>query len=231
MRIWTVDDVMTREVVSVPRTASYREMVDLLVGHHFSAVPVVDEKGRVVGVVSEADLLCKIEYAGTGRPRLFESRRQRGERAKADSATAAELMSQPPIVAPAGTTVAAAARTMDRENVKRLPVIDDDLRLVGVVTRSDLLKIHLRTDDEIRSDVVAGVLGAFFPTEAGAVTVEVAGGVVTLTGRVMRWSTENLLVRLTRQVAGVVRVADRLGFEFDDRPDVITTRFGAESGA
>src|SRR5690242_2816340 len=82
MMNWTVDDVMTTAVVSVDRAASYRDVVDLLVEHHFSAVPVIDTAGRVVGVVSEADLLRKIEYAGAEEPRLFDSRR-RGERRKA----------------------------------------------------------------------------------------------------------------------------------------------------
>ncbi|MEV8510476.1 CBS domain-containing protein [Actinoplanes sp. NPDC051475] len=95
MKTWTVNDVMTQEVVSVPPTASYRELVDLLVGRHFSAVPVVDDFRRVTGMVSEADLLRKIEYAGEEEPRLFERRRRRTDRAKALAGTAAELMSTP----------------------------------------------------------------------------------------------------------------------------------------
>jgi CBS domain-containing protein len=221
MRIWTVDDVMTREVVAVLPTARYRELVDLVTGHQFSAVPVVDEARRVVGVVSEADLLCKVEFAGDERHRLFESRHLRGERARALGATAAELMSAPPIVVTAGTAVAAAARTMDDERVKQLPVVDEANRLVGIVTRGDLLKIHLRTDGEIRTDVVAGVLNAVFPDEAESVGVEVTEGVVTLSGRVMRRSVAELMVTLIHQVAGVVRVADRVAFEYDDRPDVV----------
>jgi CBS domain-containing protein len=224
MRIWTVDDVMTREVVTVPPTARYRELVDLVTGHHFSAVPVVDEARRVVGVVSEADLLCKVEFAGDERHRLFESRHVRGERTRALGATAAELMSAPPIVVTAGTAVAAAARTMDDERVKRLPVVDEANRLVGIVTRSDLLKIHLRTDGEIRTDVVDGVLKAVFPDEAESIDVEVTGGVTTLSGRVMRRSVADLMVILSQQVAGVVRVADRVAFEYDDRPDVVVPR-------
>ncbi|MEV0895375.1 CBS domain-containing protein [Actinoplanes sp. NPDC049802] len=216
MRTWTVDDVMTREVVAVPPETGYRELVDLLIGRQISAVPVVDADRRVVGVVSEADLLYKIEIDGRGR--LFEGRRRRGQRAKAFAATADHLMSAPPIVVRQGTVLAAAARVMESQHVKRLPVVDDRDRLCGIVTRGDLLRIHLRGDDEIRADVVSGVLGAFFPDEAASVTVGVADGVVTLTGRVGRCSTAELMVRLTRQVAGVVRVADRLGFEFDDRP-------------
>jgi CBS domain-containing protein len=129
------------------------------VGHRFSAVPVVDEFWHVSGVVSETDLLRKIEYAGAEEPRLFDGRRRRGERSKALAGTAAELMSRPPVVAVAGTPIAAAARLMDAEGVKRLPVVDDLGRLIGVVTRGDLLKVHLRPDDDIQNDVLVDVLG------------------------------------------------------------------------
>jgi CBS domain-containing protein len=212
-----VDDVMTAEPVSVEPAASYRTLVDLLVGHRFSAVPVVDELRRVIGVVSEADLLRKVEYAGADTPRLFDSRRDRGGRAKARAATAGELMSVPPVVALAGTAIAAAARQMDREDVKRLPVVDDLGRLVGVVTRSDLLKVHLRSDDEIHEEVVDEVVRVFLSEDAGSIDVAVADGVVTLSGKVDRWSSTGLAVRLTKQVAGVVEVVDMLTFAYDDR--------------
>lgn len=216
MRTWTVDDVMTSEVVSVKPAASYRTVVDLLVGRHFSAVPVVDDGHRVIGVVSEADLLRKIEYAGQEEPRLFESGRRRGQRAKALAGTAAELMSHPPVVAPAGTAIMVAARTMDTEGVKRLPVVDEAGRLAGIVTRGDLLKVHLRTDAAIREDVVSGVLGTLLLGAETAAAVTVDHGVVTMTGTADRWSTADLAVRLTRQVAGVVQVVDAMTFHLDD---------------
>src|SRR3954451_18294464 len=125
MKAWTVGDVMTKAVVSVKETASYRSVVDLLMSHRFSAVPVVDDFLRVTGVVSESDLLRKIEYAGGEEPRLFDGRRRRGERPKAKASTADSLMTSPPVVALSGTSIAAAARLMDSEGVKRLPVVDD----------------------------------------------------------------------------------------------------------
>jgi len=214
---WTVDDVMTKAVVSVSESAGYRSLVDLLIGRRFSAVPVVDDFRRVTGVVSEADLLRKVEYAGDEEPRLFDGRRRRGERAKARAGTAAELMSSPPVVTVPATPIAAAARLMDAEGVKRMPVVDDLGRLVGVVTRGDLLKVHLRPDDEIRADVVGDVLGAVLGSLDGPVEVEVAEGVVTLTGRVDRWSVADAAARLTRQVAGVVDVDNKLVFNLDER--------------
>src|SRR5690348_12869757 len=132
MKKWVVDDVMTTAVVSVPADAPYRGVVDLLVSQRFSAVPVVDASGRVTGVVSEADLLRKIEYAGDEQPRIFEGRRRRGERGKATARTAKQLMSSPAVAVLTGTSIAAAARLMDKEGVKRLPVIDNLGRLIGI---------------------------------------------------------------------------------------------------
>jgi len=217
MKKWRVDDVMTTDVVTVSQTAPYRELVDLLVKHRFSAVPVVDAFQRVTGVVSEADLLRKIEYAGEKEPRLFDGRRRRSDRLKGAGRTAADLMSSPSVTVLSGTSIAAAARLMDGEQVKRLPVVDDLGRLIGIVSRSDLLKVHLRPDDDIRSDVESGALRPFLAEETGGVQVEVSGGVVTLTGRVDRWSTTDIADRLVSQIPGVVDVVDKLEFDFDDR--------------
>jgi CBS domain-containing protein len=208
MKTWTVDDVMTRAVVSVRETASYRDLVDLLIRHNFSAVPVVDEEHRVTGVVSETDLLRKIQYAGDDQPRLFERRGRRAQRAKASAGTAADLMSTPPVVVSTGTPIAAAARTLDDRKVKRLPVIDETGHLIGMVTRGDLLKVHLRPDDDIRRDALSMIIE---PVEA-----EVTNGTVTLTGRVDRWSTADRAGHLTRQVPGAVDVINALAYDFDD---------------
>jgi len=227
MRIWTVDDVMTRVVVSVDQGASYRRLVDLLIGNGFSAVPVVDAVGRVTGVVSESDLLRKIEYAGEGEPRLFEGRRRRSERRKALAGTAADLMSAPPVVALTGASIAEAARQMDREGVKRLPVVDNMGRLVGIVSRADLLKVHLRADAEILSDIEAEVVRPFLAEETTTVTVAVADGAVALAGRVDRRSSMEIAQRLCRQVPGVVAVTSTLDYGFDDK-DVHNLRLGSQ---
>jgi CBS-domain-containing membrane protein len=217
MKKWTVDDVMTTAVVTVGPETPYRGVVDLLVSHRFSAVPVVDAFQRVTGMVSEADLLRKIEYAGDEQPRLFESRRHRGDRGKATAQTAGDLMSSPAVAVLTGTSIAAAARLMDKEGVKRLPVVDDLGRLVGIVSRGDLLKTHLRPDDQIRADIEDGVLPGLLADQSRTVQVRVSEGVVTLTGAVDRWSTTDLADRLTRQVAGVVDVVNTLSYDYDDR--------------
>jgi CBS domain-containing protein len=208
---------MTTSVITAEPDTEYRKLVDLVVGHHFSAVPVVDDSNRVAGVVSEADLLRKIEYGGVPEPRLFESRRRRGERRKAAGRTAEDLMSRPAVTVAKDSSLSAAARLMDDKGVKRLPVVDDQGRLVGLVSRGDLLKVHLRPDDDIRGDVTSDVLRTYLGDGAKQVQVDVHDGAVTLSGRVDRWSSADRVERLTRQVAGVVEVRSALVFDVDDR--------------
>ncbi|GAA0815615.1 CBS domain-containing protein [Spirilliplanes yamanashiensis] len=226
MKEWTVADVMTGDVCTVPSDMRYREVVDVLTGGGISAAPVVDAAGRVVGVVSEADLLHRVELAGRGeRPRLFESRHRRAGRTRAAARTAGELMTRPAVTVTTGTPISAAARLLDRRRVKRLPVLDDTGRLAGIVSRSDLLKIHLRGDADIRADV-AELVRHVVP-EPGALDVTVTDGVVTLDGRVERRTTAEAVVQLAATVAGVTDVVDRVGYEFSDTDPLRRgTRFG-----
>ncbi|MEV4702856.1 CBS domain-containing protein [Actinoplanes sp. NPDC049316] len=216
MKTWTVDDVMTVKVVCARVDTPYREAVDLVMGRHVDALPVVDEQDHVVGVVSEADLLHKIERSGVDdRPRLFESRRHREERAKAAAHTAGMLMTSPAVTVPAGTPIAAAARLMVAVGVEHLPVIDDRGHLAGIVSRGDLLKVHLRPDADLVADVwemLRRVPGA----DEKSVEVSVHDGVVKLSGRLERRSATLTAVALAAQIPGVADVADELGYEFDD---------------
>lgn len=220
MKVWTVDDVMTATVVVAAENTPYRDVVDLLMDNRVDAVPVVDDLHRVRGVVSDADLLHKIERPGhEGGPRLFESRRRRTELSKAAARTAAGLMTSPAITVPSGTPVAAAARLMDAEGVKRLPVVDADGRLAGIVSRTDLLKVHLRPDGDIQRDVREALRGVL-PAEKDEIEVRVSAGTVRLTGRLALRSTTRTAVRVAWLIAGVAGVADELAYEFDDRdPD------------
>ncbi|MFY1671505.1 CBS domain-containing protein [Plantactinospora sp. WMMB334] len=208
---------MSRDVATVHEETPYRGIVDLLTSRRVSAVPVVDNFDRVLGVVSEADLLHKIETEGhPGTRRVFEGRRRRTARVKATAALARDLMTGPPVTTMAHTPIPAAARRMAAEHVKRLPVIDDLGRLVGIVTRGDLLRIQLRPDADIRRDVVEGVLHRILGVRDGTVRVEVHDGVVTLAGELDRYSAVVTAVRLAEAVAGVVAVENRLTFAFDD---------------
>ncbi|MEV6113118.1 CBS domain-containing protein [Streptomyces sp. NPDC052109] len=203
-----VHDVMTRRVVALRGGAAFKDIVRVMQDWHVSALPVLDDTGRVVGVVSEADLLGEQEdgdadTAGIGRHgrtvRLIEA-------GKADAVTAAGLMTAPAVTVAPDATLARAARLMARTRFKRLPVVGPDGRLRGIVSRSDLLKVFLREDEEIAEEVRREVVVRLFGTQAATVRVEVRRGVVTLTGRVRETALIPLAARLAHAVAGVVDV-------------------------
>lgn len=219
MRTWQVGDVMTTDVVAVEAETPYRDIVDRIMKRGVSAVPVLDNFRRVLGVVSEADLLHKVEMAGQPcEPRVFEGRRRRDARVKADAAVARDLMTAPAVIAYARTPLTTAARTMERERVKRLPVLDDLGRLIGIVTRSDLLKVYLRPDAHIRQDVVEEILHRILAGADGQVRVEAHDGVVSLAGRIERRSLVETAGQIAGQVGGVVSVVNELEYDVDDLP-------------
>ncbi|MCX4472888.1 inosine 5'-monophosphate dehydrogenase [Micromonospora sp. MW-13] len=219
MRTWQVRDVMTTDVAAVREGTAYREIVDVLTGRRVTATPVLDDARRVLGVVSEADLLHKVELLGQPHERrVFPGRRHREARVKAGATLAGDLMTAPAVTVAPDASLVEAARLMTDRRVKRLPVVDDLGRLVGIVTRGDLLRVHLRPDADIRRDVVCEVLRRVLAVPDGAVDVTVHDGVVTLTGQLDRRSTVHLALRLTAQVSGVVEVVDALGFAVDDAP-------------
>jgi len=215
MRQWTVQDVMTRDVASVPPDAAYRDVVDLLTDRGISAAPVVDAGGQVLGVVSEADLLHKVEAVGEQERRRI-IRASRRAMAKAHAATAGDLMTAPAVTVGPDATVTAAARRLESERVKRMPVVDDAGRLLGIVSRRDLLRMHTRPDPDIRTDVVEQVLRHTLWIDPASVTVDVDRGAVTLTGRLDNRSLAGLAVELAAEVPGVVSVVDKLTWGFDD---------------
>ncbi len=202
---YIVSDVMTHTVVAVGRNARFKEIVETMQEWKVSALPVLEGDGRVVGIVSEADLLPKEEYRESDPARLEQLRRL-GDVAKAGGLTAGELMSTPVVTVHADATLAEAARTMAQRRLKRLPVVDAEGRLQGVVSRADLLKVFLRPDDEIAVEVRRDVISPLFGSACPGVEVAVADGVVTLRGHVSTTSLVPIAVRLTRAVEGVVGV-------------------------
>jgi CBS-domain-containing membrane protein len=213
--------MMTGTVVTVVESTPYKEIVDTLAEHSVSAVPVVTEDGRVVGIVSEADLLHKMEFAGLEpHVHLLERKRRRVARTKAAADTAGDLMTCPAVVIGPSESLTTAAKVMDAERVKRLPVVDEGGHLVGILSRRDLLRVYLREDGAILDEVTEDVLLRSLWIEPGTVTVTVERGVVTLAGTVDRKSTAPLVVRLVESVAGVVEVIDHLTYHFDDTADL-----------
>jgi len=212
----TVQDVMTPQVVTVRRNAPFKRVAELLAGHDVTAVPVVDDGFRPIGIVSESDLLQKevVRPEPDGRsPIPWLHPRDRG---RAEAETAEGLMTSLLVTARPDWSIVEAARTMDHHHVKRLPVVDDTGVLVGVVSRGDLLRVFLRHDSAIREEIVHDVLERTLLLAPDAVHVQVLDGVVTLTGEIGRRSTLPVVLRLCRTVDGVVAVHDRLTGSFDD---------------
>lgn len=206
---WTVGDVMTKEVVTVGPETDFKTCVDLLRTRGVSALPVV-EGDYVLGIVSEHDLLLKEEDRGAG------NHLRRRELNQARGRTAGDVMHSPALCVGLGASVAEAARLMHKRAVKRLPVVDARGRLVGIVSRSDLLKIYLRSDESIRREICVEVLEKEMWIDNSGMEVEVKDGIVALSGELETKSLADLVTRLVGSVEGVVGVDSRLAFRLDD---------------
>jgi CBS domain-containing protein len=217
----TVGDAMTRQVLTVHPDTPFKQIAELLVGQGIDAVPVVDEDGRVLGVVSGSDLTCHEETKPTltqvlthGRTTLIHARKARGR-------TARELMSSPVRTIGPDAGVCDALTRMNRSGVGRLVVLDGG-RLVGILARSDLLRVYTRSDESIQADAEQAVREAAGRRGSG-IRVLVADGVVHLRGDVERASTACAASAAAHQVAGVVDVEDDVHAEVDDV--TVTTGF------
>jgi CBS-domain-containing membrane protein len=200
-----VSDVMTRTVVALGRGAGFKDIVTTMQQWKVSALPVLDDERRVIGVVSEADLLPK-EAFHDGDPDRYSELRRLSDLVKAEAVTAADLMTAPALTVHADATLARAARTMAQTRTKRLPVVDDQGVLKGIVNRSDLLKVFLRDDEDIAGEIRREVVAHLFPEQVGTIRVEVRDGVATLTGRIPDTALVPVATRLVRAVEGVVDV-------------------------
>jgi CBS domain-containing protein len=213
-----VKDMMTTPVVTVGPPTPFKEIVARLAEHRVSAVPVVDDDGLVLGVVSEADLLLKEEHPDPDADLpLIWTKRRRAEHDKAAAAVARDLLTVAVVAIAPDATVAEAARRMHTAQVKRLPVVDNRGRLVGIISRSDLLKVFNRPDQAIRREIIDEVIVGEFLMDPDRFFIQVHQGVAVLEGRVERRSLLPLLIRAVHGVEGVVRVEDRLAYDIDDR--------------
>jgi CBS domain-containing protein len=199
-----VKDVMTTRVVSVKRGTSFKEMAIALRENRVSAFPVIDDDGKVIGVVSEADMLAR-KVLSTGML-------HRGEQDKAEDLTAGDLMTHPAITVSPEDSVEVAARLMYTLQVKRLPVIDPSGRLAGIISRTDVLATFDRSDEQIRKEVTDDVIWHEFAAGPGQLAVTVQAGVVTLEGNAETAALGHVIVRKVRHVQGVVAVRDRLSY-------------------
>jgi CBS domain-containing protein len=204
-----VRDIMTTSVVTVDRITPYKEIARLLVEHKISGVPVLSMGRKVTGVVSEGDLLAARDTNPATRSGwrhwAFGREVHRGR-------TADLLMTSPAVTIHPDATAAAAARLMNSHHIRRLPVVDSDGTLAGIVSRRDLLNIFLRPDADIASEV-GEILNEVLPGGPTGVEAAVRNGVVTLTGQPELASDEDLIpaaVRLAWDVDGVVDVVNKV---------------------
>jgi CBS-domain-containing membrane protein len=220
MRHTTVADVMSTNVISANPQDSFAQLAMMLRNAAIRAVPVVDDDDRLCGVVSEADLMAAVAHAEGGdarrwwRPRHI---RRRSPQAKAGATTAAELMTTDVETVSPATPLPAAARTMMDRQLSWVPVCDEAGRVVGVLGRRDVLTVFLRDDASIRAEIVDDILRYVLLADPSAVQVEVAGGVVTLTGELDTRVDAQVAVRLTERVEGVAGVVDHLHYRTDER--------------
>lgn len=205
-----VSDVMTHNVVAVRQIAEFKDMVEVMRRRRVSAFPVIDADDRVIGVVSEADLLPREAYLH--QPADYGHERRRRIPAKARALTAAELMTSPAITITADASVAEAAKVMHAHRVKRLPVVNEDGRLAGIVSRVDLLGVYDRPDEQICDEITEQVIAGDFAFGPDEFTVTVSGGVATIAGHVEREEIAVRLLQAVWDVEGVVDVRDRLGY-------------------
>jgi CBS domain-containing protein len=207
---------MTSRVHVARPLTPFKRLVQLIEENKISAVPIVDAEGFPVGIVSESDLLLKERRREIeSELSLLHPRRRRQERAKAEGVVAWEIMTKPPITIRSDATMPQAARLMQERNVRRLVVVDERGKIAGIVSRSDLLQVFLRTDDELRDDVLS-TIPSMLLAQPDSVQVAVRWNVVTLSGEVDRKSDAEIFARMTRELDGVVDVVNRLTHRWDD---------------
>jgi len=209
-----VNDVMTTQVIWVERDTPFAAIAAALRQHRVSAFPVLDEDSRVIGVVSESDLLNKLALGGgeDHMPGMITGIMRHKQLEKARGVTASDLMTAPPVTVSPEDTVEHAARLMYLRGVKRLPVVDAENRLAGIVSRADVLAVYGRPDAEISEDIRRSVLSTEEPAAPGTFDVAVAEGVATLVGRPQTREQGHDIVFRVRHIQGVVAVRDRLEY-------------------
>jgi CBS domain-containing protein len=215
-----VQDIMTRSVISVGPDTALRDIARLLDEHRISGVPVVDERGALLGVVSEADFL--VEAQGGTSVRRSPIARLFGRAGDVESpghrhfaSTASELMTSPVITVGPEVLIADAAAVMTRHRINRLPVIDDG-RLIGIVTRADLVRSYVRTDEQLADSIREDVLVRTLWLDPDAFEVTVVDGVATISGEVDRRSSAEMIGRTAVLVPGVRDVISHVTWAIDD---------------
>ena len=205
----TVKDVMTTQVVAVRSGATFKEMAAALRQYRVSAFPVIDEHEKVIGIVSEADLLAKEALTDPG---VLTGVLDHRDVLKAEGLTAGDLMTPRAVTVRPEDSVEHAAQLMHFLKFKRMPVVDADGGLVGLVSRADVLAVYDRPDDDIREEITGNVIVRGFGKDPRQFAVTVQAGVVTVQGSPETAALGHDIVRKIRHVPGLVAVHDQLGY-------------------
>jgi CBS domain-containing protein len=204
-----VKNVMSTHVVAVRQNATFKEMAARLHEQRVSAFPVLDDDNKVIGVVSEADLLAK-EALADELPGVFHNVVHHREQAKAAALTAADLMTKPAVTIGPDESVSQAARLMYSRRVKRLPVVAHDGTLIGIVSRADVLSVYSRPDADIRQEIIQRLILETYLCDPAHFTVTVKDGIVTIEGAPETTDVGRDIIESAKHVEGVVAVRDRL---------------------
>jgi CBS-domain-containing membrane protein len=217
-----VEELMTRNAIAVTPEIPLKEVGGLLAEHRISGLPVVDDEGHVLGVVSEADILVKERGPESKHGGVFAWLLEggRADQEKLAARNAGEAMTAPAITIRARKHVSEAARLMTEHGIKRLPVVDAYGSLVGIVTRSDLVRAFARSDHEIAREIREDVVTRTLWIEDPGLEVRVDRGEVTLTGELERKADADLLSLFVARVPGVISVRSELTWRWDDRSTV-----------
>jgi len=197
---------MTTDVITVSRETGIRDAARLMFRNRVSGLPVTSPDGSLIGIITEADFL------------RLEVDRQEGVHDLGE--TVGDVMSAGVVTTGPDTEVYDAAKMMTFQDIKRLPVVDEDSRLLGIISRADIVSVFTRPDDVIEDEIREDVIRRILFLEEDAVDVSVVDGVVTITGMVPTKSDARLLEELTRRLDGVVRLDSRVAFEVDDQRPV-----------
>jgi CBS domain-containing protein len=210
-----VSDLMTTDVVTTTPAAPLRDVARTLVEYGISGMPVCDDAGAVVGVISEGDILFKERGPVEPRGRFFGwllDVPSNGELEKTTARTAGEAMTAPPVTTTTIESASAAARRMTEKGVNRLPVVASDGRLVGIITRSDLIRVFVRPDHVIAAEIRDEVLRRVLWLAPGVIEVDVRDGEVDLAGELDTEAEVEVLEKLVPKVPGVVTMRSTVTF-------------------
>ena len=207
-----VSELMTRDPVSIGPDAPLKDAARAMTAHKISGLPVVDDDGSVVGILTEADFVEMVKKSGgTGLlDLLFEEHKPAG------AVTVGEVMTRKVVTIEPDAGHVDAARVMHRKKVKRLPVVDGHGKLVGIISRSDLLHVYARSDEEIEHQIVNRILSTVMAVDPSTVEVRVDDGCASLSGELSTRTETQLLEYMVAELPGVISVESKLRFETDD---------------